>query len=127
MSHIEVTLTVVETGSVHAIEGLRKTRDEKYHYKFDPEIVNVTECNTTVRYQLAKECSQKGYTVANLYATPNTQLSEPTVGECGSYIEVTHSNKHQCLLSVLVTVNDSEKGLAQCDPQMTNDPPPGGF
>lgn len=127
MNEIEVKLTVVASGSSDQIDhSFRQTRDTKYHYKFNPEIVHISAHDTKVTYRLT-DCDTSRYSMANLYATPSEQLSAPSIGDKGTSISVTHSNTVQRLLNILVTVHDNtqERGLVQCDPQMTNDPPPG--
>lgn len=127
MSVIEVKLSIVDGSSTQVGQGYRRTRDEHYYYRFDPEIVHVTEHDTIVIYHLVSEDANR-YTITNLYATPNTQLSTPEILAKGTAISVVHSNTQQCLLDILVTVADRQQQgrRVSCDPQMSNDPPPGG-
>lgn len=127
MNEIVVSLTVVETGSsVEIDKSFRLTRDAKYHYKFDPDIVHVDQHNTVVTYQLTG-CDTSRYIVDKLYATPTEQLSQPMTNPKATAISVTHYNTVPRLIDILVTVIDTHQGRARvnCDPQMTNDPPPG--
>jgi len=124
---ITVALTVVPAISNDIPKGFLSNRTGDYHYKFNPDSVHVVQCGTVITYQLT-DCDTTRFTMADLYGTDfRTELSPPTISSCGSQISVTHRNKRKGLITVFVNVIDRESGIVQCDPQMTNDPPPGGF
>ncbi|KAF1008275.1 MAG: hypothetical protein GAK28_01256 [Luteibacter sp.] len=124
---LKVALTVVPSIKDDiAPKGFRSTRGGDYHYKFDPESVHIEKAGTVIRYELTG-CDLKRFSMEDLYGTDfQTELSEPEFSEDGAAVWVSHRNKRKGLITVFVNVTDRLSGIVQCDPQMTNDPPPGG-
>lgn len=123
---ITVALTVVPTIKDEAApKGFRSTRGGDYHYKFDPESVHIVKAGTVIKYELTG-CDLERFSMEDLYGTDfQTELSPPEFSEDGASVWVSHRNKRKGLITVFVNVTDRQSGIVQCDPQMTNDPPPG--
>lgn len=120
MSNMAITVTLSITPNSM---GKGNTRDGRYDYTFDPDVVHVTEQMTAITYQLE---DTSGYEMANLYSTDvQNQLSQPIFSHDGTKITVIHQNTTKQLTVVSVRVKDRTLGTAvSCDPQVTNDPPP---
>lgn len=119
-STIDVTLTVKDSQP-----GQGNTGDGHYSYTFEPDLIHVTEKNTEIVYRLAEGDSPR-FRIVNLYTTDTKeQLEHMEVRKDGAELAVTHRNTRQQLTVVSLLVRDTEHARhINCDPQVTNDPPP---
>lgn len=120
MGNMAITVTLSVTPNSL---GKGNTRDGRYDYKFDPDVVHVTDQMTAITYQLD---DTSGYEMVDLYTTDvQNQLSKPILSHDRTKITVIHQNTTKQLTVVSVRVKDRALGTAVCcDPQVTNDPPP---
>jgi hypothetical protein len=121
-SPIDVTLTVKDS-----LLGDGNTGGGRYNYTFDPDLIHVTEHDTEIVYRLAKE-DQSRFRIVNLYSTDTRdQLDELEIREDGAELKIVHRNTYQQLTVVSLLVHDTKHDHpVNCDPQVTNDPPPVG-
>ena len=119
-SSIDVTLTVKDS-----LLGQGNTGGGRYSYTFEPDLIHVTERDTEIVYRLA-EGDWPRFQIANLYTTDTKdQLEDMEVRKDGAELVVMHRNTRQQLTVVSLLVHDTKhERQVNCDPQVTNDPPP---
>lgn len=116
---VDISVTVYET-----LDKAGNAANGDYSYLFVPDVVTVTESNTTLRYVL-DEASAEAYSITGLYSTDSRfQLASPIVSEDGKSLSVVNSNSQPQLIYVALQVVhlDTQRKLS-LDPQVINVPP----
>ncbi len=119
-SSIDVVLTVEDN-----LLEQGNTGGGSYSYSFEPDLIHVTERDTEIVYRLA-EGDWPRFRITNIYTTDSkNQLEQKEVRMDGAELSVVHRNTHQQLIVVSLLVHDTKNDRpVNCDPQVTNDPPP---
>jgi hypothetical protein len=120
---ITVSLTVTEDPT-----GKGKANGGSYDYTFIPDSVHVTEKKTLIVYELVKEDRER-FEMVDMYTTDTKkQFAKMQIIDKGTAISVIHENSRKQLTVVSLRVKDRARSIpVNCDPQVTNDPPPVGI
>lgn len=117
---IEVDLFLTESPS-----GTGNTGGGHFTYTFVPELVHVDKKDTDIVYRIADQDWPR-YKMVDMYTTDvHDQFKDVNIIEEGRAIRVVHKNSRKQLTIVSIKVDDTQSSARlNCDPQVTNDPPP---
>lgn len=123
---IEISINVTELSPGSEVPPGEQLADNgKYHYKFTPDNVTVTESPTTLRYHLDSQSAGR-YEITGLVSTDTLdQFETPQVSTGGNAVSVVDRNTQAELIDVTVQITDRVKDVPfGCDPQVENEPKP---
>jgi hypothetical protein len=105
--------------------GTGNTGGANFTYTFVPDLVHVDKKDTDIVYRISEQDWPR-FQMADMYTTDvHDQLHGVNIIEDGRAIRVVHRNSRKQLTIVSIKVNDTQsKARLDCDPQVTNDPPP---
>lgn len=116
---IPISVTVYQTP-----DNSGNTANGTFGYVFEPDVVTVTEYDTTLCYALDADSAEQ-YTITGIYSTDSRfQLATPVVAADGRSVTVVNSNTQPQLIYVALQVVHKVSGRKlSLDPQVINVPP----
>ncbi len=98
--------------------------DGKYFYNYTPDFALVSIANTQITYTLDDEHSKRFVILSYAICDPNNEMSDIQLTDTTLSMNDA-CNKQNELISLTIIVKDTVTGdLINCDPQVTNVPPP---
>lgn len=117
-STVSVKLTVAYVGSGG------NARNGRYAFSYTPDFVAVSSPDTILQYSLSSETDKRFSVESYAVNDPTGQLQDFQLNDGVLTVKNLYSKENQLILLSILVRDSIENDIIDCDPEVTNVPPP---